>query len=114
MWTSIGSVGTSSLNFRIKRDKKSAEVFILPGTFAIVRLNCNSKLHAFHNGGGINLVWKKVVTTLLYAMMILSFGDPQKTCRKSFNVNYKGKNLRHRWTFFCGRVKVIEPYATGA
>ena len=72
MFTSIGVVGISSLIFKIifslgsisNRDKKSAAVFIFPGMCAIVKLNCSTKSHAFHRGGGIIFVWKNLVSDL--------------------------------------------------
>ena len=52
MFTSIGFVRTSSLIFYkifslgsfSKRDKKSAAVFMFPGGFSIVKLNCGKKI----------------------------------------------------------------------
>ena len=61
---SIGFIGMSSLIFKIlfslgsisKRDKKSAAVVIFPEMCAIVKLNCSTKLQAFHKGGGISFL----------------------------------------------------------
>ena len=61
MFTSIGFVAMSSVNFKIilslgsicKGDKNSAAMFIFPGMRAIVKLNCSTKSKAFHKGGGI-------------------------------------------------------------
>ena len=62
MFTSIGFVGMSSLIFKIifslgsisKRDRDSVAVFTFPGVCAIVKLNCSTKLQAFHKDGGIS------------------------------------------------------------
>ena len=70
MSTSIGFVGMCSPFFRIifslgpisKRDKKSAAVFSFPGMCAMVKLNCKAKSQVFYKGGGINFVWKNLVT----------------------------------------------------
>ena len=91
MFTSIGFVGMSSLIFKkifsfgsiSNRDKKSAAVFILPGMCAMVKLNCNTKSQAFHNGGGIIFVRKNLVTDLLSVMMITGLVAPQNICPNS-------------------------------
>ena len=91
MFTSIGFVGMSSLIFNIifsfgsifNRDKKSAAIFIFPGMCAIVKLNCSTKSHAFHRGGGIIFVWKNLVTDLLSVMIITGLVAPQNICPNS-------------------------------
>ena len=91
MFTSIGFVGMSSLIFNIifsfgsirNRDKKSAAVFNFPGMCAIVKLNCSTKSHAFHKGGGIIFVWKNLVTDLLSVMIITGLVAPQSKCPNS-------------------------------
>ena len=91
MFTSIGFVGMSSLIFKIffsfgsisNRDKKSAAVFIFPGMCAIVKLNCSTKSQVIHRGGGINFVWKNLVTDLLSIMIITGLVAPQNICPKS-------------------------------
>ena len=90
IFTSIGFVGMSSLFFNVfpifslgsisRRHKKSAAVFIFPGMCAIVKLNCSTKSHAFHRGGGIIFVWKNLVTDLLSVMMITGLVAPQNIC----------------------------------
>ena len=91
MFTSIGFVGMSSLIFKIifslgsisGRDKKSAAVFTFPGMCAIVKLNCNTKSHAFYRGAGMIFVWKNLVTDLLSVMMSTGLVEPQNTCPNS-------------------------------
>ena len=91
MFTTIGFVGMSSLNFKIifslgsisNRDKKSAAVFIFPGMCAIVKLNCSTKSQAFHRGGGIIFVWKNLATDLLSVMIITDLVAPQNKCPNS-------------------------------
>ena len=64
MFTSIGSVGMTSLIFKIifslgsnsKPVEKTAAVFIFPRLCAIVKLYCSTKLQQFHKGGGIIFV----------------------------------------------------------
>ena len=91
MFTSIGFVGMSSLIFKnifslgsiSRRDKKSAAVSIFPGLCAIAKLNCSTKSQEFHRGGGINFLWKNLVTDLLSVMIITGFVAPQNICPNS-------------------------------
>ena len=91
LFTSIGFVGMSSLIFNIifsfgytsNRDKKSAAVFIFPGMCAIVKLNCSTKSHAIHRGGGIIFVRKNLVTDLLSVMIVTGLVAPQNICPNS-------------------------------
>ena len=79
VFTSIGFAGISPLIFRIifslgsnsERDQKSAGVFIFPGERAMVKLNCKTTSQAFHKGGGINSIWKNLVTGLVSVMIII-------------------------------------------
>ena len=63
-------------------------MFILPGLSAIVKFNYWARLHEFHIGCGINLVWKKRAIDLRSLMTMAGFGDPQKTCPTSFDANF--------------------------
>ena len=83
---------TFSLGSISKRDKKSAAVFIFPGMCAMVKLNCNTKSQAFHNGGGIIFVWKNLVTDLLSVMIITGLVAPQNICPNSLKAIQMAKN----------------------
>ena len=52
---------------------------------AIVKLNCSTKLQAFHKGGGIIFVWKSLVTDLLSVMIITGLVAPQNIYPNSLN-----------------------------
>ena len=88
MFTSFGFFGKSSLTFEVifsvlsisQRNKKSAVVFIFPGTCAMVKLNCNTKAQAFHKGGGIIFVWKNPLNNLLSVMIIIGMVGSQNIC----------------------------------
>ena len=81
----------SSLIFRIFfslgsifiRDQKSAAVFIFPGMWAMIKLNCSTKSQAFHKGGGSIFGRKNLVTNLLSVMIITGSVAPQKICPNS-------------------------------
>ena len=75
-----------SLGSISKRYKKSAAVFIFPGTCAMVNLDCNTKPLAFYMGGQINFVWKNLATDLLSIMIITGLVAPQRKCQNSLKV----------------------------
>ena len=66
MFISISFVGLSFLISRLifsigsisRQGKKSAAVLIFHAMCAMVKVNCNTKLQAFHKGGILNFVWK--------------------------------------------------------
>ena len=100
MLTSIGCVGTFSFISRkvysvgsdSRRDKKSTAEFILPGLCARVKLNCTTKSHAIHDGGGVILACKNLVTGLLSVIIMKGFVDPQKNRPNSLNSKYMAKS----------------------
>ena len=88
MLTSIGCVETSSLILKMifscgsdcRRDRNSAEMFILPEMCAVVKLNLKRESHAVQKGGGNIFVWKNCVIDLLSVIIKTGFGALQKIC----------------------------------
>ena len=100
MCTSIGEVWMSSLirswifslGSKSSRERKSAAVFIRPGTWAMVKLNCRTKSQAFHKSGGIILVCKNRVTDLLSVKTMTGLVDPHKIWLYSMKAKYMARN----------------------
>ena len=49
----------------------------------MTKLNCSTKTQAFHKDGGINFVWRNLVTDLLSVMIITGLVAPQNICPNS-------------------------------
>ena len=66
-------------------ERTSAVVLTDPATCAILKLNCNTKSHAFQSAGGIAFVWKKRVTDLLSVPTVVGFVPSHNMCEDSRN-----------------------------
>ena len=69
-----------SMTMSSSLDKQLAAVLTEPAISGIIKLNCNTSSHAFHNDGGIALVWKNRVTDLLSGWTIFGFVVSHRMC----------------------------------
>ena len=80
-----------------------------------MKLNCRTKSQAFHNAGGIVLVWKKRVTDLLSVRTMTGLVDPHKMWLYSMKAKYIARNSSaYIDILICDGENVLDPSATGA
>ena len=73
------------MTFSSNLEKMSAAVLAEPAICAILKLNCSTYSHAFHNVGGMAFVWKNRKTDLLSIKTIVGFDASHRLCANSRN-----------------------------
>ena len=82
------------LGLMSRRERKSAAVFILPGTLAILtEIVVQNHRRSFQREGGIILVWKNMVTNLLSVKEIVGLEEPHNIWLYSMKRNLITRNF---------------------